>query len=78
MVFLFHEYERVKSWRDYYRKRPILCIASSKILTPHPLSARRVCPPPPPPNKGVEGGGVNIWKTRDIGLASYSNNLSTG
>jgi hypothetical protein len=22
--------------------------------------------------------GVNIWKTRDIGLPSYSNNLSTG
>ncbi len=23
-------------WRDYYCKRPILCLASSKILTPHP------------------------------------------
>jgi len=28
---------------------------------------------------GGEGGGGSIfWKTRDIGLASYSNNLSTG
>jgi hypothetical protein len=27
---------------------------------------------------GGEGGGGSIfWKTRDIGLASYSNNLST-
>jgi hypothetical protein len=29
-----------------YCKRPILCLASSKILTPHPLTARRVCTPP--------------------------------
>jgi hypothetical protein len=29
-----------------YCKRPILCRASSKILTPHPLTARRVCTPP--------------------------------
>ncbi len=42
-------------------------------------------PPPPPQQRrgytlaGRRGGcGVNIfWKTRDIGLASYSNNLST-
>jgi hypothetical protein len=28
---------------------------------------------------GGEGGGGSIfWKTRDIGLPSYSNNLSTG
>ncbi len=30
-----------------YCKRPILCLASSKILTSHPLTARRVCTPPP-------------------------------
>jgi hypothetical protein len=31
-----------------------------------------------PRNKGGEGGGGSIiWKTRDIGLVSYSNNLST-
>ncbi len=30
-----------------YCKRQIQCLASSKILTPHPLTARRVCTPPP-------------------------------
>jgi hypothetical protein len=30
-----------------YCKRPIPCLASSKILTPHPVTARRVCTPPP-------------------------------
>jgi hypothetical protein len=43
--------------------------------------------PPPPPNKGGGthspggeggGGGSIFWKTRDIVLPSYSNNLSTG
>ncbi len=37
-------------------------------------------PPPPPPthSPGGEGGGGSIfWKTRDIGLPSFSNNLST-
>ncbi len=28
-----------------YCKRPIQCLASSEILTPHPLTARRVCTP---------------------------------
>ncbi len=28
-----------------YCKRPIQCLAFSKILTPHPLTARRVCTP---------------------------------
>jgi hypothetical protein len=45
-----------------------------------------VLPLPHPPTKaggthspGGEGGGGSIfWKTRDIGLPSYSNNLSTG
>ncbi len=52
-------------------------------IDPHPLPARRVCPPPPPPNKGGwytlvgRRGGSIFWKTRDIGLPSYSNNLST-
>jgi hypothetical protein len=59
--------------RDYYCKRPILCL-SSKILTPHPpLRPASVSSPP-----GGEGDGGSIfWKTRDIGLASYSNILST-
>ncbi len=30
-----------------YCKRPIQCLASSKILTPHPLTSWRVCTPPP-------------------------------
>jgi hypothetical protein len=30
-----------------YCKRPIQCLASSEILTPYPLIARRVCAPPP-------------------------------
>ncbi len=45
------------------------CLASSKILTPHPLSTQRVCPP----TARVWGGGGSIfWKTPDIGLTSYS------
>jgi hypothetical protein len=30
-----------------YCKRPIQCLASSKILTPHPVTARRMCTLPP-------------------------------
>jgi hypothetical protein len=40
-----------------YCKRPILRLASSKILTPHPLTARRVCPPP----AFGAGGGHTRW-----------------
>jgi hypothetical protein len=44
------------------------CLASSKLLTPHPLSTQRVCPPPAPKAGGggytlagrLGGGGVNI------------------
>ncbi len=49
-----------------YGKRPIQCLASSKILTPHPLTARRVCTHPPLVRRedtlaGWRGGwGVNI------------------
>jgi hypothetical protein len=50
----------------FYCKRPILCMASSKILTPHPLTARRggecvVCTPPP-----LVGGRTNSLK-RGVG-----------
>jgi hypothetical protein len=31
-----------------YCKWPIQCLAPSKTLTPHPLTALRVCTPPPP------------------------------
>ncbi len=53
------------------------------------LSTMTIClrklPPPPPPTKaggthspgGKGGGGSIFWKTRDIGLPSYSNNLFT-
>jgi hypothetical protein len=40
-----------------YCKRPIQCLASSEILTPHPLTARRVCCTPPPPPPLVRGVG---------------------
>jgi hypothetical protein len=64
-----------------YCKRPILCLASSKILTPHPLTARRVCPPPPLV-RGEDtlgewggGGGSTFGKTPDTVL--YSTYVST-
>ncbi len=51
--------------------------ASSKILTPLPLSTQRVCPPPAPKaggthSPGGEGWGVNILEDASTGLASYS------
>jgi hypothetical protein len=54
-----------------------------KYWPPTPFSTRRVCPPPA--TKAVHtrvaerggGGGSIFWKTKDIGLASYSNNLFT-
>ncbi len=60
------------------------CLSSSKILTPHP--PLHPCECVLPRNKsggytfpGRRGGGVGsiFWKTRDIGLPSYRNNLST-
>jgi hypothetical protein len=54
-----------------------------KYGPPTPLSARRVCTPRlccggRTHSPGGEGGGGSIfWKTQDIGLASYCNNLST-
>ncbi len=57
----------------------VQCLASSKILTPHPTSTQRVRPPPAPKAGGThspgggEGDGVSIfWKTPDIGFTSYS------
>ncbi len=59
-------------WRKYLRMQ---CLASSKILTPNPLSIQRVCLPPyqrhSPVSPGGEGGGEVFWKTPGIGLASY-------
>jgi hypothetical protein len=63
-----------------YCKRPIQCLASSEILTPPPLTARRVCTPPPLVRRthwlGGEGvGGSIVWKTPDTAL--YSIYVST-
>jgi hypothetical protein len=64
-----------------YCKRPIQCLASSKILTPHPLTARRVCTPSPLVRgedtlAGWKVGGRSIfWKTPDTAL--YSTYVST-
>ncbi len=68
-----------------YCKRPILCLSSSKILTPRPdpLTARRVCTHPPfgagggHPRWVEKGVGRSIfWKTRDTALYStYVNTL---
>ncbi len=49
-----------------------------RYWAPNPLSARRVCPPPATKaggthSPGREGDGGSIfWKTREIGLPSYS------
>ncbi len=61
----------------FYCKRAILFLSSSIILTPIPLSARRVCPPPATKAGGTHSpggeadGGSIFWKTREIGLPSY-------
>ncbi len=55
-------------------KRAILFLSSSKILTPHP--PLRPASLTSPRNKGREGDGGSIfWKTREIGLPSYSKNM---
>jgi hypothetical protein len=61
---------------------PIQCLASSEILTPHPLTARRVCSPPPLV-RGEDtlagwrgGGGSKVRKTPNTALYSiYVSNL---
>ncbi len=53
----------VSSWtvEGLYCKRPIQCLASSKILTPHPLTAWRVC------TVFGAGGGHTPWVDRGRG-----------
>jgi hypothetical protein len=66
------------SKRDYYCKRPILCLSSSKILTPHPPSppgecvpGHRLCCAGRTHSPGGEGGGGSIfWKAQDTTLYS--------
>ncbi len=59
-----------------YCKRPIQCLASFEILTPHPLNARRVCTPLPLVRGGGHtgwwrvGGGSIVRKTPDTALHS--------
>jgi hypothetical protein len=52
------------SGEGLYCKRPIKCLASFKILTPHLLTARRVCHPLPL----VRGGGHIGWVERGWGV----------
>ncbi len=65
-----------------YRRREIITVRGQSYvrvfqnMEPHP--PLRPASVSFPRNKGGEGGGGSIfWKTRDIGLAFYSNNLST-
>jgi hypothetical protein len=65
-----------------YRRREIITVRGQSYvriiqnIEPHP--PLRPASVSFPRNKGGEGGGGSIfWKTRDIGLAFYSNNLST-
>ncbi len=59
-----------------YCKRPILCLSSSKILTPHPPHRPASVYQPPlvrgrTHSLGGEGGGGSIfWKMRDTALHS--------
>ncbi len=57
----------------FYCKRAILFLSSSKILTPHPPLRPASVLRGEDRLAGREGGwGVNIWKTKEIGLPSYS------
>jgi hypothetical protein len=72
---------RIGIGEGLYCKRPIQCLASSEILTPHPLTTRRVCTPPPLVRgedtlaRGRGGGGSTVRKTPDTAL--YSIYVST-
>jgi hypothetical protein len=76
LELFLHIEKAPKTVEGLYCKRPTQCLASSEILTPHPLTARRVCSPPPlvrgrTPSLGGEGGGGSIVrKTPDTALYS--------
>jgi hypothetical protein len=64
-VLMMYSTPLLETAEGLYCKRPIQCLASSEILTPHPLTAWRVCTPPPLV-RGEDtlagwrgGGGVN-------------------
>jgi hypothetical protein len=75
---LLHDMTMQPTEYIFYWKREILFFSSSKILTPHP--PLRPASLSSPRNKGGvtnspggEGDGGSIfWKTREIGLSSYS------
>ncbi len=75
---LIESMETVKRREIIYCKRAILSLSSSKILTPHPpLPQASVSSPPTKAggthSPGGEGDrGSIFWKTREIGLPSYS------
>jgi hypothetical protein len=73
-----HQCERGSNVEKLYCKRPIQCLASSKILTLHPLIARRVCTHPPLVRgedtlAGWRGGGGSIVRKTPL----YSTYVST-
>jgi hypothetical protein len=57
-------YNWIANVEGLYCKRPIQWLASSKILTPHPLTAQRVC------TGGRGGGGSIVCKTPETALYS--------
>jgi hypothetical protein len=67
-LFIFHFFLKhpcslsvpiISTVEELYCKRPIQCLAFSEMLTPHPLTARRVC-------TGA-GGGHTRWVMRGWG-----------
>ncbi len=54
-----HSENRVNSHTTKYLRMQSTeqCLASSKMLTPHPLSPQRVCPPPAPKARGYTLAG---------------------
>ncbi len=58
-----------------YFKRPILCLASSKILTPTPLAARRVYAPPLVRGEDTLAGWRGGWGVNILEDARHSSEL---
>ncbi len=57
--------QKIPTVEGLYCKMPIQCLASSKILIPHPPTARRVCTPP---SACGAGGGHTRWGERGWGF----------
>ncbi len=80
VCFVYSMYYVPQNRREIiYCKRAILSLSSSKIFTPHPpLRPASVYPPPLLGGGGDRlagrrgDGGSIFWKTREIGLPSYS------